>query len=98
MVGREFEAAAEDFRQAVDDNDREKLRDTREVLTAISQRADDEAAELAAAAKRLLESDAASMGAGECQEADPFAPAYIVIVEGKAVWRCQHNPPHNVPA
>ncbi len=36
--------------------------------------------------------------AGECQEEDPFAPAYLVIRGGVALWRCQHNPSHEVPA
>lgn len=98
MTSKQFAGAAEVFQEAVDENDREKLRDTRDVLTEISERADDEAARLAEVATRLLESNASSVGAGECQEADPFAPAYIVIVNGRAFWRCQHHPSHDIPA
>lgn len=98
MASERLKGASEVFLEAVNENDREKLRDARDVLTAISDQADGEAADLAAVATRLLERDTAAVGFGECQEADPFAPAYIVIVDGRAFWRCQHDPSHDVPA
>lgn len=49
-----------------------------------------------AIADRVLTTD--FTGAGECQEEDPFAPAYIVMVGRRAYWRCQHDPSHDLPA
>ena len=98
MPSPEFEAAAERFAEAVEDNDRDELRTVRDELAHIAQQPELAAAELAAAATRLLEEESSAVGAGQCEEADPFAAAYITIMDGKAYWKCQHDPSHLVPA
>lgn len=98
MPSAEFDAAAERFAGAVETNDRDELRVVRTALEEIARQPEPAAAELAAAATRLLEQESAVVGAGQCEEADPFAAAYITIMNGKAYWRCQHDETHLVPA
>ena len=103
MSEAELGRIVERFEAAVHTDDRAELTKVREQLLSLAADQSTEEAfaeparELASAAQRVAEGDA--VGAGECQEQDPFAPAYIVIENGHALWRCQHKPKsHDVPA
>lgn len=99
MDGHNFEYLRESLEQAFVNRDREKvayLRDQLNDLASADLPSSREAAALAQGATDALEK--ASDFVVECTEEDPFAPAYISLENGRAYYRCSHDPSHSWPA
>jgi hypothetical protein len=94
--GEAVESAKREVVEAIVEADLPRLREARERIRHIPDEVvDEQSIQLARAATHILENDTGF--AAECQEADPFRPAFVVLVHGRAMWRCQHEPPHEWP-